>query len=126
VRARLALPGSKSLTARELILSAIADGPSVLRSPLRARDTALMAAGLRALGVGVTDVGSDWRVTPAPLHGAHVDVGLAGTVMRFLPPIAALAHADNSSGPAERNHQDPRCRRVVFLCQGAAFLHSAR
>ena len=48
------IPGSKSLTNRELILSAIADGPSVLSEPLRARDTDLMAGGLRALGVGIT------------------------------------------------------------------------
>ena len=87
------LPGSKSMTARALLLAALADGPSVLERPLRARDTELMAAGLRALGVGV-DTGADesWAVTPGPLFGpARVDVGLAGTIMRFLPPAAALA-----------------------------------
>jgi len=87
------LPGSKSMTARALLLAALADGPSVIERPLRARDTQLMAAGLRALGVGV-DTGADesWAVTPARLRGpARVDVGLAGTIMRFLPPAAALA-----------------------------------
>ncbi len=93
VRAAVTLPGSKSMTARALVLSALADAPGVLHRPLRARDTTLMAAGLRALGAGVADAADDrWGVEPASLHGpAFVDVGLAGTVMRFLPPVAALA-----------------------------------
>src|SRR3954464_14818481 len=92
VDAVVPLPGSKSLTARALILAALADGPSRLVRPLRARDTDLMAAGVRALGVGIDEDGDDWRVTPAPLRGpAEVDAGLAGTVLRFLPPVAALA-----------------------------------
>ncbi len=91
--ATVRLPGSKSMTARALVLAAIADAPSVIGRPLRARDTQLMAAGLRALGVAV-DTGDDerWRVVPAALRGpARVDVGLAGTIMRFLPPVAGLA-----------------------------------
>jgi 3-phosphoshikimate 1-carboxyvinyltransferase len=92
VDAVVTLPGSKSITARALILAAIADGPSRLVRPLRARDTDLMAAGLRALGVSIDDDGADWLVTPGPLHGpADVDAGLSGTVLRFLPPVAALA-----------------------------------
>jgi 3-phosphoshikimate 1-carboxyvinyltransferase len=95
VDAVVALPGSKSITARALILAALADGPSRLIRPLRARDTDLMAAGLRALGVRIDEDGDDWLVTPGKLHGpADVDAGLAGTVLRFLPPVAALA-----SGP---------------------------
>ncbi|MDI6097901.1 3-phosphoshikimate 1-carboxyvinyltransferase [Actinoplanes sp. NEAU-A12] len=93
VSATVRLPGSKSMTARALILAALADGPSVIEAPLRARDTVLMADGLRALGVEVdTTDGDRWIVTPGPLRGpARVDVGLAGTIMRFLPPAAALA-----------------------------------
>ncbi|MCZ2850092.1 3-phosphoshikimate 1-carboxyvinyltransferase [Modestobacter sp. VKM Ac-2978] len=92
VDAVVTLPGSKSITARALVLAAIADGPSRLVRPLRARDTDLMAAGLRALGVGIASDGTDWLVTPGSLHGpAEVDAGLAGTVLRFLPPVAALA-----------------------------------
>lgn len=92
--ATVTIPGSKSLTNRELILASIADGPSVLTEPLRARDTDLMAAGLRALGVGIhgTDDGHGLVVVPSTLRGpAEIDAGLAGTVMRFLPPVAALA-----------------------------------
>jgi 3-phosphoshikimate 1-carboxyvinyltransferase len=93
VDATVRLPGSKSMTARALVLSAISVGPSTLLAPLRARDTELMAAGLRAMGVHVsTSDDARWVVRPRPLHGpAHVDVGLAGTVMRFLPPVAGLA-----------------------------------
>ncbi|MFF5079931.1 3-phosphoshikimate 1-carboxyvinyltransferase [Actinoplanes sp. NPDC000266] len=87
------LPGSKSMTARALVLAALAGEPSMIERPLRARDTELMAAGLRALGVGVdTSADERWTVEPGVLRGpARVDVGLAGTIMRFLPPAAALA-----------------------------------
>ena len=99
LNARLTLPGSKSLTNRELVLSALADGPSLLRRPLHSRDSALMIHALRALGVGIEEVagdglyGPDLLITPpSELAGsASIDCGLAGTVMRFLPPVAALA-----------------------------------
>ncbi|HET9519390.1 MAG TPA: 3-phosphoshikimate 1-carboxyvinyltransferase, partial [Actinoplanes sp.] len=93
VTAGLRLPGSKSMTARALVLSALGDAPAVVELPLRARDTVLMGGALRALGVGVdTDDPHRWQITPGPLRGpATVDVGLAGTIMRFVPPIAALA-----------------------------------
>jgi 3-phosphoshikimate 1-carboxyvinyltransferase len=81
------------MTARALVLSALAAGPSEIGRPLRARDTELMAAALRALGVAV-DTTSDerWTVEPGALRGpARIDVGLAGTIMRFAPPVAALA-----------------------------------
>jgi 3-phosphoshikimate 1-carboxyvinyltransferase len=98
IAATVALPGSKSLTNRYLVLAALANGTSRLRRPLRSRDTLLMASGLRALGASVTDLpGSDplyddWLIAPASLTGGTtVDCGLAGTVMRFLPPVAALA-----------------------------------
>jgi 3-phosphoshikimate 1-carboxyvinyltransferase len=95
--ARLTLPGSKSLTNRELVLAALADGPSTIHRPLHSRDTALMIEGLRGLGVGIDEVagdgefGPDLRVTPGELLGGSIDGGLAGTVMRFLPIVAALA-----------------------------------
>jgi 3-phosphoshikimate 1-carboxyvinyltransferase len=92
VRATVALPGSKSLTNRALVLAALSDGPSVVRRALRSRDTELMARALGALGATVDISGDDWTVTPGPLRGpATVDCGLAGTVMRFVPPVAALA-----------------------------------
>ncbi len=95
VTATVVLPGSKSMTNRALVLAALADAPSAIRRPLRARDTELMAGALRALGVSVIDAPSlDWLVTPASLHGGSIDVGNAGTVMRFVPPVAALASGE--------------------------------
>ena len=103
--ATVTLPGSKSLTNRYLVLAALASGTSRLRRPLRSRDTDLMAQALRELGAGVDDATSstnalaspDWLITPASLRGGgRIDCGLAGTVMRFLPPVAALARGDVS------------------------------
>ena len=95
VHASLRLPGSKSITNRALILAALADGPTTITGPLRARDTGLMAGALRALGASIEDAPGGWLVTPGPMdHGAQVDVGNAGTVMRFVPPVAPLATGD--------------------------------
>jgi 3-phosphoshikimate 1-carboxyvinyltransferase len=95
------------MTARALVLAALSERPSTLLAPLRARDTELMARGLRALGVHVSTMDDRrWVVRPQPLHGpAEVDVGLAGTVMRFLPPVAGLA-----TGPVSFDG-DPGARR---------------
>jgi 3-phosphoshikimate 1-carboxyvinyltransferase len=95
----LLIPGSKSLTNRVLILSALAEGPSVLKRPLASRDTNLMIGALTALGATVERNGIEWTVTPSAWSGlepADIDCGLAGTVMRFVPPIAVLADADIS------------------------------
>ncbi|MHC5558163.1 3-phosphoshikimate 1-carboxyvinyltransferase [Kocuria sp. U4B] len=100
VVASLTVPGSKSLTNRYLLLAALADGPCRLRSPLHSRDSRLMVEALRALGAqveevpGAGDFGPDLVVTPAPWDATEpvtVECGLAGTVMRFVPPVAALA-----------------------------------
>ncbi|WP_245802980.1 3-phosphoshikimate 1-carboxyvinyltransferase [Corynebacterium phocae] len=99
------VPGSKSITNRAFILAALATGPSVLKAPLVSRDTDLMSAALRAMGVGVEQRGEDVHITPGPLHGATIHAGLAGTVMRFLPPLAALA-----SGPVTIDG-DPQARQ---------------
>ncbi|GAA3767906.1 3-phosphoshikimate 1-carboxyvinyltransferase [Microbacterium kribbense] len=93
------VPGSKSLTGRELILSALADGPSRLYAPLQSDDTDRMIGALRALGVSIEPqhgdgpFGDDLLITPiAPFHAADgaVDCGQAGTVMRFVAPLAGL------------------------------------
>lgn len=100
INATVTVPGSKSLTNRFLVLAALADGPSRLRTPLHSRDSALMIDALRQLGAIITEVpgdgafGPDLEVTPlsqaAPSAVTHIDCGLAGTVMRFVPPLAAL------------------------------------
>ena len=88
----MSLPGSKSITNRALVLAALADEPSVVRRALRSRDTTLMASALTRLGSAVDTSGDDWLVTPGAFTAdADVDCGLAGTVMRFVPPAAGLS-----------------------------------
>ncbi|MHA7271997.1 3-phosphoshikimate 1-carboxyvinyltransferase [Arthrobacter sp. TMT4-20] len=105
VNATVQVPGSKSLTNRFLILAALADGQSRLRAPLISRDSILMVEALRALGAEVTEIagdgafGPDLLVTPIDLSvggDAAIDCGLAGTVMRFVPPLAALRQGTTS------------------------------
>ncbi|WP_030320818.1 3-phosphoshikimate 1-carboxyvinyltransferase [Streptomyces flavochromogenes] len=114
VDATVTVPGSKSVTNRALVLAALASEPGWLRRPLRSRDTLLMAEALRTLGVRIEEgVGPDgsgeaWRIIPSPLRGpATVDVGNAGTVMRFLPPVAALADGPVRFDGDPRSHERP-------------------
>jgi 3-phosphoshikimate 1-carboxyvinyltransferase len=94
VEADVSLPGSKSMTNRALVLGSLARGRSRLERPLRSRDTTLMVAALRALGARIDDAsdeawtvdGADWTAGPTA-----VEVGNAGTVLRFAPPLAGLA-----------------------------------
>ena len=112
VDAQVLVPGSKSLTNRALVLAALADGPSTLTRPLGSRDTQLMAAALTSLGAQVERDGVTWTVTPldrARTGALEVDCGLAGTVMRFVPALAALGSADVTFAgdpPARRRPMD--------------------
>lgn len=93
IRATVTVPGSKSATARALVLSALADGPGTIQGGLSARDSELMIAGLRTLGIRIDDSKPDrWQIAPFRPErvSGNIDCGLAGTVMRFLPPVAAL------------------------------------
>lgn len=108
VHAQVTIPGSKSVTNRALILASLATTPSTIRKPLISRDSELMSAGLSALGISITGSDDAWQITPAPLRGpARVDVGNAGTVMRFLPPLAALAQGDISFDGDPRSYERP-------------------
>ncbi len=112
VDAIVTIPGSKSVTNRALILAAQATSPSIIRKPLISRDSELMSAGLTAMGVGIESnsdsSGEYWIITPARLQGpAKVDVGNAGTVMRFLPPLAALAQGDIAFDGDARSYERP-------------------
>ena len=125
VEATVTVPGSKSVTNRGLALAALASEPGWLRRPLRSRDTLLMVAALRALGVEIEETvssnsaatpgspgprpaGEAWRIIPTALQGpATVDVGNAGTVMRFLPPLAALAEGDVRFDGDPRSYERP-------------------
>lgn len=99
VHATVIVPGSKSLTNRTLVLSALAaaqgSGESTIGGALFSRDTELMIGALRTLGLDID--GDATKLTVAgrvsPSVGARVDCGLAGTVLRFVPPLAALGEA---------------------------------
>lgn len=99
VNATVTVPGSKSMTNRALILAGLAatggSGPSRISGALRSRDTDLMIGALGTLGLTITGDGPellvDGRVHPGPQ--ARIDCGLAGTVLRFVPPLAALSTA---------------------------------
>ncbi|MDY0909057.1 3-phosphoshikimate 1-carboxyvinyltransferase [Microbacterium sp. CFBP9034] len=102
LHATVTVPGSKSLTNRELILAALADGPSRLCAPLHSDDSSRMIQALQALGVGIEfepgngRFGDDIIVTPVwPLRGdTEVDCGQAGTVMRFVAGLGGFARGD--------------------------------
>ncbi len=87
------VPGSKSLTNRYLVLAALASAPVTIRGALRSRDSELMIGALRQFGVAIDDAGDAWTVTPPErlAGGGFVECGLAGTVMRFVPPLVLLA-----------------------------------
>ena len=110
------IPGSKSVTNRALILASQAKSPSTLRRPLVSRDSELMVAGLKALGIGIEETTAivdgneelQWIITPAPMRGGvRIDVGNAGTVMRFLPPLAALATGEVIFDGDPRSYERP-------------------
>jgi 3-phosphoshikimate 1-carboxyvinyltransferase len=134
VSARIWLPASKSITNRALVLAALSDQPARIANPLRARDTLLAAAALRAMGTGIVDDAGGsapgsaavsipgpvsgpvpgpvpaWRVTagqPPAGSQVNVDVGNAGTVLRFLPAVAALTSAAVHFDGDERIRQRP-------------------
>lgn len=135
LEATVHLPGSKSLTNRELILSALAFSPSRLCAPLHSRDTELMANALRLLGATITPAkntgnsGEDWLITPAKTFRAEstIDCGLAGTVMRFVPPIAGLVQGltlfDGDTG-AQKRPMAPLISALRSL--GVEITHSAK
>ena len=95
VHATVTIPGSKSLTNRALVLAALAtpNGTSTISGALRSRDTDLMIGALQTLGVVIDGAAGDLSISGAidPQPEARVDCGLAGTVLRFLPPVAALS-----------------------------------
>ena len=104
----VSIPGSKSATNRAFVLAALGDSVSKISKPLLARDTELMLKALEKLGCQITrdkDV-----IEISPMKQVHqdltIDVGLAGTVMRFVPALAALsagvAHFDGDERARNR------------------------
>lgn len=131
-----AVPGSKSLTNRWLVLAALAETPTRITAPLDANDTRAMRSGIHALGARITDEVDDagntvWHVTPPPEvprlgPGApvNIDCGAAGTVLRFLPPVtAALGRAARFDG-IPRLRARPMRPLLDALIEAGADIHS--
>ena len=117
ITARVTLPASKSLTNRVLVLAALAESPSVLRRPLVARDTELMVGALSALGADIVRDDENWTVTPGPAATGDIaiDCGLAGTVMRFVPPLAGLSKASVTIDGDARARERPMATAIASL-----------
>lgn len=90
----VAVPGSKSVTARALFLAAAAEGTTVLRRPLLSDDTDGFAEGLTRLGYSVERAAGEWRITGRPSGPAVTEADVyardAATAARFLPALAAM------------------------------------
>ena len=116
VVAHVWVPGSKSLTNRALVLAALADAPSILRAPLVARDTELMAAALESLGATIDRRTDAWHISPITSYReSNVDCGLAGTVMRFVPLVAALSDQPTHFDGDERAYERPMAATISAL-----------
>jgi len=132
INATVTIPGSKSVTNRALILAAQATTPSLIRRPLISRDSELMVAGLRELGISIaeTTVAGElaWQINPAQMRGpAKIDVGNAGTVMRFLPPLSALATGSVAFDGDPRSHERPLGPVIKALEDlGISIVHEGR
>jgi 3-phosphoshikimate 1-carboxyvinyltransferase len=94
-----AVPGSKSITNRALVLAALADGETTLTGALESDDTRHMRAALTRMGIGISDAGPDTLVVRggrARLHAPDgpLFVGNSGTTVRFLAAVAALVDGE--------------------------------
>ncbi len=148
LHARVALPGSKSITNRALLLAAMASGRSVLESVLISDDTRYMTAALRALGFRVEVDESARRITvdglggAIPASSADIFVGGAGTAMRFIVgfltlgqgryrvdgnqqmrqrPIGPLLDAMQQLGASVYDERDNRCPPVIVESHRGTF-----
>lgn len=94
LRGRVVPPGSKSITNRALLLAALAKGRSAISGALKSKDTTLMAAALRQMGVRIDEPdATSFIVTSAGYLAAPAEplfLGNAGTATRFLTAAAAL------------------------------------
>jgi 3-phosphoshikimate 1-carboxyvinyltransferase len=112
--ARVRVPGSKSISNRALLMSALARGESRLRGVLDSDDIRVMAAALRALGADarrVDEGGSEWLVRGVDgeprVPAGPIDVGASGTAARFLTALLALVPGETRLDGSARMRQRP-------------------
>ncbi len=113
VAGTVALPGSKSISNRTLLLAALARGITEVRGLLESDDTARMLDALRTLGIGVERAGGarDYRVAGAggtvPVKEADLFLGNAGTAFRPLAAVLALSNGHYRLSGVPRMHERP-------------------
>ena len=109
INSTLEIPGSKSATNRAFVLAALGDKNSIITNPLFARDTNLMLEALEKLGCNVVKKSNSVEISPMKKDHDEIsiDVGLAGTVMRFVPPLAALSSGTSHFDGDERARNRP-------------------
>ena len=141
VSAKIAVPGSKSITNRALILAALADGPTTLRGALWSDDTRIMTAALQRLGFDITVApdeaeicnrtirvrGQGGRIARGGLPGKPLDlfVGNAGTATRFLAALVCLGDGVYRLHGTDRMHQRPQAALFQALRQLGYRIESA-
>ncbi|MFF4782496.1 3-phosphoshikimate 1-carboxyvinyltransferase [Streptomyces griseorubiginosus] len=107
----LALPGSKSITARALFLAAAADGVTTLVRPLRSDDTEGFAEGLTRLGYRIGRTPETWQVDGRPQGPAVTEADVycrdGATTARFLPTLAAAGHGTYRFDASEQMRRRP-------------------
>lgn len=110
-RGALRVPGSKSITNRALLVAALAEGETRLRSALVAEDSEVMLRALGALGIGVRSCDGDLTIRgaagPAPASSADLDLRLSGTSLRFLVAAVALGQGRFRLDGNERMRERP-------------------
>ncbi|MDR2015895.1 MAG: 3-phosphoshikimate 1-carboxyvinyltransferase, partial [Azoarcus sp.] len=108
----VALPGSKSISNRALLLAALAQGETELHALLDSDDTARMREALAALGVVMSTAGEGGlRVTGCggrfPVRQAELSLGNAGTAFRSLTAALSFAGGEYVLKGVPRMHERP-------------------
>ncbi|MFC5302656.1 bifunctional 3-phosphoshikimate 1-carboxyvinyltransferase/cytidylate kinase [Azospira restricta] len=111
-RGTVRLPGSKSISNRVLLLSALADGETEVRDLLASDDTHVMLEALKQLGVGIRhEAGGVVRVAGVgglfPVKSGDIFLGNAGTAVRSLTAALALAGGQYKVSGVPRMHERP-------------------
>lgn len=125
-RVVVGVPGSKSITARAMLISAIAQGQSTLYGVQYSDDCATFLNCLKALGIECEADGTTLKITGCggrlPVKKAHINVGSAGTAARFIPALLAFFEGEFTVDCSEQMKKRPVAPLICALEQiGAKF-----
>lgn len=125
-RVFVSVPGSKSITARALLISAIADGESTLYGAQFSDDCRTFINCLTSLGIDCKIEGTTVRVRGyggrLKVKKGKIDVGSAGTAARFLPAFLAFQEGEFTLSCSEQMKNRPIAPLINTLKElGARF-----